>query len=95
MKVEEIIKALRCSASVLKKGHSCEGCPYKFEEAVGGRYRSLADFERDGVLYCIGCDCDKIALDAADMLERAYKAWNESSVDEGSKALMEVFGDGE
>ena len=56
MKTEKIAAALRCSSQVPGPELDCRTCPYHMEETV------------DGVDYA-GCDCDRIAMDAADRLE--------------------------
>lgn len=56
MKTEEIAAALRCSSRVPGPQLDCRTCSYHMEETV------------DGVDYA-GCDCDRIAVDAADRLE--------------------------
>lgn len=56
MKTEEIVRSLRCSSQVPGPQMDCRICPYHMEETV------------DGVDYA-GCDCDRIAVDAADRLE--------------------------
>lgn len=56
MKTEKIAAALRCSSQVPGPQLDCRTCPYHMEETV------------DGVDYA-GCDCDRIAVDAADRLE--------------------------
>lgn len=56
MKTEKIAVALRCSSQVPGPELDCRTCPYHMEETV------------DGVDYA-GCDCDRIAVDAADRLE--------------------------
>lgn len=56
MKTEKIAAALRCSSQVPGPQLDCRTCPYHIEETV------------DGVDYA-GCDCDRIAVDAADRLE--------------------------
>ena len=56
MKTEKIAAALRCSSQVPGPELDCRTCPYDMEETV------------DGVDYA-GCDCDRIAVDAADRLE--------------------------
>lgn len=52
---EDIIRALLCSATT---GHDpdCAGCPYALPQEFGGRVWD-------------GCDCDRMARDAAEMLE--------------------------
>lgn len=56
MKTEKIAAALRCSSLVPGAQLVCRTCPYHIEKTV------------DGVDYA-GCDCDRIAVDAADRLE--------------------------
>lgn len=56
MKTEKIAAALRCSSRVPGPQLDCRTCSYHMEETV------------DGVDYA-GCDCDRIAVDAADRLE--------------------------
>lgn len=56
MKTEKIVRSLRCSSQVPGPQLDCRTCPYHMEETV------------DGVDYA-GCDCDRIAVDAADRLE--------------------------
>lgn len=56
MKTEKIAAALRCSSQVPGPELDCRTCPYHMEETV------------DGVDYA-GCECDRIAVDAADRLE--------------------------
>lgn len=56
MKTEKIAAALRCSSQVPGPQLDCRTCSYHVEETV------------DGVDYA-GCDCDRIAVDAADRLE--------------------------
>lgn len=56
MKTEKIAAALRCSSQVPGPQLDCRTCPYHMEGTV------------DGVDYA-GCDCDRIAVDAADRLE--------------------------
>lgn len=67
---KELIKALRCSASVPPKGHSCKGCPYRLLEEVDENIPVKADIEINGTKYWESCDCDQIASDAAYMLEK-------------------------
>lgn len=56
MKTEKSVRSLRCSSQVPGPQLDCRTCPYHMEETV------------DGVDYA-GCDCDRIAVDAADRLE--------------------------
>lgn len=68
MKPEAIIKALRCSATPGE--HDCTGCPYLLKEKLN---EELA--EKFGCEEVESCDVDKIALDAAELLE-AYRSTN-------------------
>lgn len=56
MRTEKIAAALRCSSQVPGPQLDCRTCPYHREETVDG-----VDYE--------GCDCDRIAVDAAGRLE--------------------------
>ena len=79
---EALVKALRCSASPID-GHydNCKGCPYdmaedpdeffrELEEIVDGKI-VLPNVQSDGMHHY--CDVDRIALDAADMIEEFEK----------------------
>lgn len=67
---EEIIKALRCTSSVLTENErKCDGCPYHRTEIIPEEYR--AGF--GGAAEVNSCDIDAAALDAADLLERMTK----------------------
>ncbi len=68
MECEKIIKALRCSATPGE--HDCDGCPYLVIEKLSGE-----EAEIFGTSELESCDCDKIALDAAELLE-AYHSTN-------------------
>lgn len=70
MKVEIVVKALKCSANIRPKERNCEDCPYRILEEVDDRFPVKPDVEIDGVKYWEECDCDKICLDAADLLEK-------------------------
>lgn len=60
--IEEVIKALRCSSA---PAGECKGeC----------KYRTSREIEIEGIVRVIeGCDCDRIAMDAAELLEE--KKW--------------------
>lgn len=58
-----VIKALRCTATAGVHGN-CDGCPYWIQEELP---REL--WEEFGATYTEGCDIDRVALDAADLLE--------------------------
>ena len=64
-----IINALRCSAAPWRKGATCNDCPYRLLDPMEDELK-YADVVIDGVGYYESCDVDKIALDAADALER-------------------------
>lgn len=69
METKEIIRALRCTASLWggkDKKEVCKDCPYLHKEVPTGKLIQLAN-ESDGMLW--SCDCERIALDAADRLE--------------------------
>lgn len=65
-----IIKALRCSATVVPN-RECGKCAYFCRDEpspeIAEQYGAVPDDFWDG------CDCDKIALDAADMIEQLLK----------------------
>lgn len=73
-RAEEIVKALRCSASVPRAERSCEGCKYRVLDEYDGKFPCPPDIEIDGKKYYEGCDCDQIVMDAADMIEELQKA---------------------
>lgn len=56
VKTTDLVAAMRCSSQAPGPQLDCRTCPYHMEETV------------DGVDYA-GCDCDRIAVDAADRLE--------------------------
>ena len=60
---KEIIKALRCTATVHTEAPDCEHCPYVMTEHLTGLNAELFG----DVLH--SCDIDRIGFDAADMLE--------------------------
>ena len=64
---KELVKALRCSASV--KPDKCDGCPYRLLEEYDVEFPVPYDVEIEGKKYYESCDVDRIAMDAADMLE--------------------------
>ena len=70
---EELVKALRCSAI---PHETCTGCPYDraeslepIKERFPGNEVDLQETDSDGLYHF--CDVDRIALDAADMIEAA------------------------
>lgn len=63
-----LIAALRCSTQEGK--YTCNvNRPYRTVEEVKGKFIPLADFKKDGKAYLVGCDCDRMAGDTADLLE--------------------------
>lgn len=68
--VDEIVKALRCSASVMTKDIDCSGCRYRTLEEVSADFPCPADVKIDDKEYWESCDTEQMAFDAADMLER-------------------------
>ena len=64
MKIDEIIKALRCVSSAGRED-GCEHCPYWRAEDIPEDMRST--FGSD-VLY--SCDIDRVGLDSAALLEK-------------------------
>ena len=68
---EEIVKALRCSAS--PKHSDCSNCKYRYLEEVSDKIPCSPDCEIDGVQYWESCDCDRMVLDAADVIDRLSK----------------------
>jgi hypothetical protein len=68
---EKLIAALRCGYSVHKEDEelACDHCPYLMIEEIPDTYRGLQDFEADGKLFVKNCDIDRMAQDAANMLE--------------------------
>lgn len=64
---EEIVKALRCTSTVHDHEANCEKCPYFHKEKPEVGCEDLPD-----EFWC-QCDCDKIAQDAADLIEEMVK----------------------
>lgn len=64
---EDIVRALRCSATY-NKAVDCTGCPYLMEETLT---EDMAQIVGDKLW--MSCDCDQIALDAAEVLETDAK----------------------
>ena len=68
---EELVKALRCSSlpwGGKDETETCKDCPYLTKEEPTAEFMSAAN-KTDGMIW--GCDIDRIALDAADMIEAA------------------------
>lgn len=68
--LKEIIKALRCSATPGTEHHDCEKCRYRYLEPVDDKIPCRPDVEIAGVKYWESCDCDRICMDAAELLEK-------------------------
>ena len=79
---EELVKALRCSALPMHDPYEkCIGCPYDMAEDPDEFFRELKEIvdgkiilpkvQSDGMHHY--CDVDRIALDAADMIEEFEK----------------------
>lgn len=65
--INTLIKALRCSAS---PGHGdCMNCEYRLLEEVEPKIPVKSDIEMYGKQYWLSCDCDRIVLEAADVIE--------------------------
>ena len=64
-----VIKALRCSATPRTSETDCTKCPYRWLEPVTDLIPMAPDVVIDGVHYWESCDCNKICLDAANLLE--------------------------
>lgn len=60
---EDIIRALRCSATY-NEAVNCTGCPYLMEETLTEDAAQIV-----GDKLWMSCDCDRMAIDAAEMLE--------------------------
>lgn len=70
--LNEIIKALRCSGTPRPK-YDCDNCPYRRLEKVQDGIPIEEDVIIDGEKNWEGCDCEKIAIDAADLLEKIQR----------------------
>lgn len=65
--ISQVIKALKCTTA---PGGKCtdDNCPYRTLDEVGDYLPE--DVIIDGKKYWEGCDCEKIVIDAADLLEK-------------------------
>lgn len=68
-KIDEIVKALRCTGTPRPK-YDCDNCPYRRLEKVPDGIPIEEDVIIDGEKYWEGCDCEKIVIDAANLLEK-------------------------
>ncbi len=70
--INEIIKALRCTSTPRHK-YDCENCPYRELNEVNDDIPIKEDVIIDGKKYWEDCDVEKIAIDAADLLEKIQR----------------------
>ena len=78
---EEIVKALRCTASPWDgkdETETCKDCPYLTKEEPTAEFVFAAN-KTDGMIW--GCDVDKIALDAASRLDELTKKLTRAGCD--------------
>lgn len=69
MRTTEIIRALRCSATVHSDKLDCSKCPYRLLEPIDSAIPVPPTITLDGIEFWESCDVDGIAKDAADRLE--------------------------
>lgn len=67
---QELVMALRCSARPRRKEDTCIGCPYRGLEEVIPDLPCPPDLEEDGISYWEYCDTERMAIDAAEMIEK-------------------------
>lgn len=65
LKPEELVKALRCTATPGGPTGDCEMCPYHRRENLNDELK-----EKLGTDTWTSCDIDKVNMDAADQIER-------------------------
>lgn len=85
--MKTIVEALRCS-SLPSKGICDLDCPWCAKGEVDPDFPLKADVVIDGVEYWIFCNCEKMALDAADELEKAQ------TMLDYQRSAMRTAGDG-
>lgn len=68
LKPEELVKALRCTATPGGPTGDCETCPYYRRENLNDELK-----EKLGTDTWTSCDIDKVGMDAADHIERDQK----------------------
>lgn len=68
MNFEKLIAALKCSSQAHTKCD--ENCPYRTLEKTRDDFPIPADVVINGVGYWLGCDCDRMATDAADVIAK-------------------------
>ena len=72
LKPEELVKALRCTATPGGPTGDCEMCPYYRRENLNDELK-----EKLGTDTWTSCDIDKVGMDAADQIERDQKEIDE------------------
>lgn len=77
------MRALRCSATY-NEAVDCTGCPYLMEETLTEDEAQIV-----GDKLWMSCDCDRMAMDAAEMLEADTKTI--SALIEDRKNWMERY----
>lgn len=80
---EDIVRALRCSATY-NEAVDCTGCPYLLEETLTEDEAQIV-----GDKLRMSCDCDRMAMDAAEMLETDARTI--SALIEDRKNCMERY----
>ena len=68
LKPEELVKALRCTATPGGPTEDCETCPYYRSENLNDELK-----EKLGTDVWTSCDTDKVGMDAAEQIERDQK----------------------
>ena len=86
MTAKEIIAALRCTASV-DSPEDCTQCPYVAMEPL-----TVERQEMFGTEVWVSCDVDRVALDAADALERMAWIPVEERLPEPGKRVLATDG---
>ena len=72
--MEKLIRALRCSATGREKDFTCQkDCPYLTLNEVSKGSLYPPDITIDGIGYWQSCNIDRVALDAAEALEKLEK----------------------
>lgn len=69
--LEKLVKALRCSSSTgADRAKDCKNCPYRWLEPIHSEIPIPSDVCIDGIEYWETCDCDQMAKDAANVIEK-------------------------
>lgn len=92
--MEKLIRALRCSATGHGGDLRChEDCPYRVLEEIIHDFPVNEDINIDGVAYWVRCDRGRMALDAAEALEKNQRfQWipvSERSPDDYGAVLLQ------